>query len=635
MQKIDLDKILKKIVTSSVGIVGDFCLDVYWNIDINKSEISIETKLPTKPVFSQHYTLGGAGNVANNLVAMGVRNIKVFGVTGHDPFAYQMKALMQDLGINSDSLLEQKDNWNTHVYIKPIEENSELNRIDFGCRNVLSEKTASVLLEKLSNEVIKLDAVIINQQVLEGIHNSIAFQKGLQIIINSNSDKLFFLDSRNCAELYGNTIRKINSYEALKLCAIDCDPHDFVSEKEAIKAGMKLRKKWKNSLFVTRGDRGSLVFSDELVTVIPGLHITSKVDTVGAGDSMLAGISAAMASGFDSITGAVFGNCVAGVTVQKLYQTGTASPDEIKKIGSDPNYIFMPEKADDIRSAVYFKDSEIEIVREPLEIEKISHAIFDHDGTISVLREGWEKIMEPMMLKAIMGPLYSTADESTYHKVLNRARKFIDATTGVQTLVQMQGLVELVREFGFTPKEEILDEFGYKAIYNEALLELVKKRIEKLKRGELSIDDFAIKGVVPFLQRLHKTGIKLYMASGSDENDVIEEAKALGYADLFEGRIYGAIGDAAKEAKKIVMDRIVNDIGAKNARKIAAFGDGPVEIREINKRGGIAVGIASDEVRRFGLNQSKRSRLIRAGADIIIPDYSQSKILFEILKIQE
>jgi len=634
MYKIDVNGILGKIVDARIGVIGDFCLDVYWNIDKSKSEISIETGLMTKPVATQNYKIGGAGNVANNLKAMGVGNVKCFGVTGQDPFGYQMRALMNDLNINHAGLVEQKESWNTHVYIKPIEEGGELSRIDFGCKNSISDETASNLLGKLATEVKNLDAVIINQQVTEGIHNSKTFQKGLQEVINANPDKLFFLDSRNCAELYGNTIRKINSYEALKLCNIACEPDDVVAEKDAIESAKKLQSKWHKTLFVTRGPRGCIVLDEKGVNIIPGLHITSKTDTVGAGDSMLSGIAGAMASSYDPVTAAAFGNFVAGVTVQKLYQTGTASPHEIKKIGSEPDYIFKPEKADDIRSAVYFKDSEIELVREPLEIEKISHAIFDHDGTISVLREGWEKIMEPMMLKAIMGPVYSTADESTYHKVLNRARKFIDATTGVQTLVQMQGLVELVREFGFTPKEEILDEFGYKAIYNEALLELVKKRIEKLRRGELSIDDFAIKGVVPFLQRLHKTGIKLYMASGSDENDVIEEAKALGYADLFEGRIYGAIGDAAKEAKKIVMDRIVNDIGTKNARKIAAFGDGPVEIREINKRGGIAVGIASDEVRRFGLNQSKRSRLIRAGADIIIPDYSQSKILFEILKIQ-
>lgn len=633
MQKIDLENILKSIVSARIGIIGDFCLDVYWNIDRDKSEISVETKLPTKAVKSQLYSLGGAGNVANNLKAMGVKNVSVFGVTGHDPFGHQMRALMEKLGISHHALLEQNDRWNTHVYIKPIENGVEGNRIDFGNYNSLSDEVAKELISCLGTEIEKLDAVIINQQVTNGIHFSSTFQKGLQKLIAENRERLFLLDSRSCSDLYRHTIRKLNAYEASKLCGRTCEPDDVIGDEDAKSAGAILCRKWKKTLFVTRGDRGCLVVEEKKISVVPGLHIIEKTDPVGAGDSMLAGITAAMASGSDPVTAATFGNFVAGVTVQKLYQTGTASPGEIRKIGTDADYIFTPEKAEDMRSAKYFRNSEIEIVREPICIDKISHAIFDHDGTISVLREGWEKIMEPMMMKAILGPVYAKADESTYHKVLNRVGKFIDSTTGVQTLVQMQGLVKLVREFGFVPEREVLDEFGYKKIYNEALLELVSKRIGKLRRGELNIDDFAIKGVVPFLNRLHKTGIRLYMASGSDENDVIEEAKALGYANLFENRIYGAVGDVTKEAKKIVMDRIVRDIGTKNARQIVAFGDGPVEIREINKRGGLAIGIASDEVRRFGLNRQKRSRLIRAGADIIIPDYSQAEILCEILKI--
>ena len=350
---------------------------------------------------------------------------------------------------------------------------------------------------------------------------------------------------------------------------------------------------------------------------------------------MLAGIAAALAVGCTPADAATFGNLVAGVTVQKLFQTGTASPDDIRQLGESPDYIFLPEKADDPRSVNYWQDLEIEVINDVgLDGHVIAHAIFDHDGTISVLREGWEKIMEPMMLRAILGPVYTRADETTYHKVINRVRTFIDGTTGVQTLVQMQGLVKLVVEFGIVPEAEILDEFGYKAIYNATLLDLVRQRLGKFERNELAVDDFVIKGAVPFLKRLHLAGVKLYLASGSDEDDVIAEARALGYADLFEGRIYGGVGDVSQEAKKIVMDRILKDVGVDEIATMAAFGDGPVEIRESHKRGGLAVGVASDEIRRFGLNQAKRRRLIRAGADLIIPDFSQWDKLLPLLGIR-
>ena len=66
---------------------------------------------------------------------------------------------------------------------------------------------------------------------------------------------------------------------------------------------------------------------------------------------------------------------------------------------------------------------------------------------------------------------------------------------------------------------------------------------------------------------------------------------------------------------------------------LVTFGDGPVEIRETHRVGGTTVGVASDEVRRFGLNSSKRRRLIRAGADLIVPDFSQLDALLEMLQL--
>ena len=93
----------------------------------------------------------------------------------------------------------------------------------------------------------------------------------------------------------------------------------------------------------------------------------------------------------------------------------------------------------------------------------------------------------------------------------------------------------------------------------------------------------------------------------------------------------GGAGNVTQEAKRMVLDRILRDIGAGNVRHMAAFGDEPVEIRETRKRGGLTVGIASDEVRRYGMNASKRSRLIRAGAHLIVPDFSQGNALAGVL----
>lgn len=630
MTKELLQEILQKIKSVRIGIVGDFCLDAYWFVDESKSEVSLETGKRTVTVREQKYSLGGAGNVANNLAAMGVRDIRAFGVIGDDPYGPAMVQLMQKSGIHTANLLTQEGQWATHVYTKPYIGEEEQNRIDFGNFNVLSEKTADLLIEKLEREIAELDIIIINQQVLSGIHTPY-FRKRLAEVIGSFPEKKFIADSRNYMDEYTGAYRKMNDYEAALLVGFKKDPTDIVLLEEIRESAKILFDRFKKPVFITRGDRGSLAIDESEITEIPALMIISRTDTVGAGDSYLSGVASALAAGYGIAVAARLGTFVAGVTVQKLYQTGTASPEEILEIGADPDYIYRPELAENIRHASYIQGTEIELVSPlPGQLD-IRYAIFDHDGTISTLREGWEQIMEPMMIRAIMGDRYQNADEALYHKVQVHVHDFIDKTTGIQTLVQMKGLIELVREFGLVPEEKILDEFGYKKIYNEALLQMVSLREEKLKRGELSVEDFTIKHAISFLQKLYRSGVKLYLASGTDEEDVKKEVTILGYAHLFEGGIYGAVGDITKEAKKMVLDRILDSIGKQSGKQVITFGDGPVEIRETHKRGGITVGVASHELRRFGINNSKRSRLVKAGADIIIPDFSQHDRLLEVL----
>ena len=238
--------------------------------------------------------------------------------------------------------------------------------------------------------------------------------------------------------------------------------------------------------------------------------------------------------------------------------------------------------------------------------------------------------MAPVMVRAILGDKYESADETLYHKVRNRVADYIDKSTGIQTIIQMEGLVEMVKEFGIVRADKILDKFGYKEIYNDALMELVDKRIEKFKHGELNIDDYTIKGALELLKELRQKGIKLYLASGTDRQDVVAESEALGYAELFDGGVYGAVGDVAKYSKKMVIERIMSENNLQGP-ELAVFGDGPVEIRECRKRDGIAVGIASDEIRRHGLSTEKRTRLIKAGAHIVVPDFSQHDELIKLL----
>ena len=196
---------------------------------------------------------------------------------------------------------------------------------------------------------------------------------------------------------------------------------------------------------------------------------------------------------------------------ERQNQPDQATPDEMLARGKDPDLVFQPELAADVNRAVYAPGTAIELVT-PLPPDlTIRYAIFDHDGTISTLRHGWEQIMEPVMLRAIFGRTEPRADPAVHVQILQQVREFIDKTTGIQTLLQMHGLAQMVRAAGLVPANEVLDAAGYKRIYNESLMNLVERRLDRLRSGELGVNDYTMKNAVPFLQRLHQAGIRLYL----------------------------------------------------------------------------------------------------------------------------
>jgi len=629
-----VDECLTRIQKARVAIVGDFCLDAYWFIDDTEVEISVETGLPIRRVRSQRYTAGAAGNVAANLAALGIAKVSAIGVVGSDLFGGQLCEILESLSVDTSGIYRGQDDWQTCVYSKPTIGTVEQNRIDFGAFNFADDATIAHIIETITRAAATHDVLIVNQQLPNGLCCDRVINA-----INQLGPKFpsltIVVDARHHAAKFENVSFKINAAEAARV--VDgAGSHDAVVPVARVRElAHSLSTRTKRPVFLTRGDRGIVVACHGDVQDVPGIQVSPPIDIVGAGDTTLAVLATVLAvdnTPDGPLTAARLANIAATVVVKKLNITGVATPDEISAAGADPDYIYHPEIASDPRVAQYIDGTEFEIVRELPSGLSIRHAIFDHDGTLSTLREGWEKIMEPMMVKAVLGSSYKTASEDIFERVTNECREFIDRTTGIQTLVQMQGLVELVRQFGFVPEEEILDHYGYKKIYNDELLDMVRERVRKLDRGELAPEDFQLKNAHLLLKELHRRGVTMYLASGTDVLDVIDEAKAMGYADLFKDHIYGAVGDVNVEAKKLVLERIMRENNLSGS-ELVTFGDGPVEIRETRKHDGVAIGIASDEVRRFGLNPSKRKRLIRAGADLVIPDFSQLPKLLTVLQL--
>jgi len=626
-----VQEILAEITRVKVAVYGDFCLDAYWMLDPAGSEVSVETGLKGQAVSKHYYSLGGASNVVANLAALTPASIQVIGVVGDDIFGREIVRQFHELGVDTQWLCVQKEDFDTVTFGKRYLESEEQLRIDFGFFNKRSPHTDEQLLAHLQQALHTVDGIIINQQVPGSIPNESFIEKA-NTLFETFADKAVLLDSRHYGEKFKSIYRKTNDIEAARLNQVNAQRDDVINLADIKSYAQNLFKQSNKPVFVTRGARGIIVADSDGIHEIPGIQVLKKLDPVGAGDTTVSALILCLAAGVSPKEAAEFANFAAAVTVQKLYQTGTANAQEIISVTQDSDYIYQPELAEDIRQAQYLEGTEIEICcdREVLAGRNIKHAVFDHDGTISTLRQGWELVMVPVMIKAVLGDQYESADETLYHKVRNRVLDYIDKSTGIQTIVQMEALVEMVKEFGIVSGDQVLDKFGYKKIYNDALMQMVNKRLKKFQRGALDLYDYTVKGSVAFLKMLREEGVRLYLASGTDREDVINEAKVLGYAELFDGGIYGAVGDISKYSKKMVLENILHT-NHLTGRALAVFGDGPVEIRESRKRDGLAVGVASDEIRRHDLNPEKRTRLIKAGAHLVIPDFAEPDVLFKLL----
>ena len=252
----------------------------------------------------------------------------------------------------------------------------------------------------------------------------------------------------------------------------------------------------------------------------------------------------------------------------------------------------------------------------------IRHALFDFDGTISTLRQGWEEVMVPLMVEMICDGRPPTPE------IEREVAEYVDVSTGIVTIEQMRWLAEAVRRHGLARRP--LSAAEYKAIYIERLRVRVEERLGRLARGEMAPDDMMVAGARAFVAELAARGVRLYLASGTDHEFAVNESSALGVASYFTGGIYGALDDDESHRKERIIQRILDEHGL-HGNELLVVGDGPVELREAVARDALALGVASDEVTRSGWNPAKVARLTRAGAHFLVPDLGRSEELLRFL----
>jgi len=263
----------------------------------------------------------------------------------------------------------------------------------------------------------------------------------------------------------------------------------------------------------------------------------------------------------------------------------------------------------------------LELARPGFNASRARVVLFDFDGTISLIRSGWMKIMAPMMIELLLE--LGTGETEAELRAL--VEDYVWRLTGQETVYQMIALGAEVAKRGGEP----LDPLAYKRMYLDRLWTTIGSRVLDLERGAPP-DKYLVPGSRALLERLRERGMRMYLASGTDQEDMRREARLLDIERYFDGGVYGALDDYQSFSKGILIQNILAS-GEFSGGELLAFGDGYVEIEEAKKVGGVAVGVATSEPECRSVDEWKRSRLLGVGADMIVPNYAALDELLSVL----
>ncbi len=328
-----VDELLRAFPSRRILVLGDFFLDEYRIIDRRLSETSLETGLEAYQVVERRTSPGAAGNVAANLAALGCQ-VTTLGVIGQDGHGFELKQALINSGVDPRGLIESGEVV-TPTYTKPIAveldgRRNELERQDIKNRVPLPAALEVEVIRRLKEMLPGVDGVVVADQVVESGCGVITtrVRDALCQLPADQPDGVIAVDSRARIGLFRQVILKPNAQEALT--AINpAGRHD--SSLERLQAcAEQLFQCAARPVFLTMGDQGILVATAAGCQRVPAVPVSGEIDIVGAGDSCMAGLAAALACGAQPLEAAFFGGLVASVTIRQIGVTGTASPDQIR-----------------------------------------------------------------------------------------------------------------------------------------------------------------------------------------------------------------------------------------------------------------------------------------------------------------
>lgn len=313
----------------TIAIIGDFCLDIYWQADMTRSELSRETPHFPLPVVEERVFLGAGGNVAANLAALRPKEILAVSLYGDDWRGNLLAEQVRKIGISPDRLVPSGLPF-TNAYCKPLRKGISATvyedpRLDFENDATISAETERVVINRLHEVTEKADVLCVADQFRYGIVTD-AVRK--EIVSLAKSGLPVVVDSRYRIAEYTNCILKPNEVECWK-AVYGNDGYLCADEAAFISAAEKLAENNRAAVFCTLGDKGSYIIDGNVKIKTPALPLSGPLDICGAGDTTLAAFTCALAAGAGFAEASELAAMASAVTVKKIGVTGTATFNEI------------------------------------------------------------------------------------------------------------------------------------------------------------------------------------------------------------------------------------------------------------------------------------------------------------------
>lgn len=323
MDRLTLDRLealLERARGIRVLVIGDIMLDVY--LRGGATRISPEAPVPVVRVTEEDYALGGAANVATNVVALGA-SCSIIGCVGADPSGRQLVSELTSHGIDASGVRALPGRTTT-VKTRVMVRHQQVARYDRESDSELGDADAQVIVDAVRAGIAKADAV-----VLEDYNKGVLVPAVIRTAIEEAraAGKPIVVDPkfRHFFQYQGATVFKPNLLELTAAMRGSAQPEDAAwlrQTRDELGCG---------NLLVTLGEGGMALYTAQHEFIRVPTVARSVYDVSGAGDTVTAVIAVALAAGADMIEAAVLANHAAGIEVGKA-GVATVTPDELREI---------------------------------------------------------------------------------------------------------------------------------------------------------------------------------------------------------------------------------------------------------------------------------------------------------------